>query len=168
MPPSEVGKTKVDLRSVAIKTDGTIVVGDIKRKVLTEHSPTGGELRSTVPVKIAPHFLAVDIDDRVVVSDYTSKTVAVVDSNGAELFTVKPLINDRPVKYCFGVCADWSGIYVAAVNDDNAGHIHHYDTRGRFLKCIAQGLHWPLGLTFASDGQLAVAGRYSVKIYHEV
>ncbi|XP_022111749.1 tripartite motif-containing protein 3-like, partial [Acanthaster planci] len=65
VPPSEGGKTAVDLRSVAVKTDGTIVVGDIERMVLTEHSPTDGELRSTIPVKIKTRYVAVDSSDRV-------------------------------------------------------------------------------------------------------
>ncbi|XP_022111617.1 tripartite motif-containing protein 3-like [Acanthaster planci] len=164
VPPSEVGKTAVNLQSVAVKTDGTIVVGDIKRMVLTEHSPTDGKLRSTIPVKIKPRYVAVDSNDRVVISDF-KQLVGVVDGNGDTLFTIKPIINGEVVRYCTGVCADSTGIYVAMQNGSYTGDIHHYDPQGGFLHCIAEGLHWPVGITFTADGQLAVADLYSVKIY---
>ncbi|XP_022111647.1 uncharacterized protein LOC110990871 [Acanthaster planci] len=166
VPPSEVDKTAVDLQSVAAKTDGTIVVGDVKRMVLTEHSPTDGELRSTIPVKIKPCYVAVDSNDRVVISDCKQQLVGVVGTNGDTLFTIKPTIDGEVVRRCTGVCADSTGVYVAMHNDDeDTGHIHHYDPQGGFLHCIAEGLHYPLGITFTADGQLAVADFYSVKIY---
>ncbi|XP_022111618.1 E3 ubiquitin-protein ligase TRIM71-like [Acanthaster planci] len=166
VPPSEVSKTAVDLWSVAVKTDGTIVVGDVQRMVLTEHSPTDGELRSTVPVKIEPRYVAVDSNDRVVISDCEQQLVGVVSANGDTLFTIKPTIDGEVVRYCTGVCADSAGIYVAMHNDDDdTGHIHHYDPQGGFLHCIAEGLHYPQGITFVADGQLAVADFNSVKIY---
>ncbi|XP_022111748.1 uncharacterized protein LOC110990995 [Acanthaster planci] len=164
VPPSEVGKTAVNLWSVAVKTDGTIVVGDIRRMVLTEHSPTDGELRSTIPVKIEPCYVAVGSNDRVVINDF-KQLVGVVDGNGDTLFTIKPIIDGEVVRRCTGVCADSTGIYVAMHNDDDTGHIHHYDPQGGFLHCIAEGLHWPMGITFTADGQLAVGEYYSVKIY---
>ncbi|XP_022111603.1 uncharacterized protein LOC110990814 [Acanthaster planci] len=167
VPPIEVGKTAVDLQSVAVKTDGTIVVGDIERMVLTEHSPTDGQLRSTITVKIKPFYLTVDSSDRVVLSG-CSMSVGIVDRNGDTLHTIRPTINDEVVQYCTGVCADSAGIYVAMHNGLGTGHIHHYDPQGGFLHCIAQGLCSPHGMTFTADGQLAVADYYSVKIYHEV
>ncbi|XP_038062897.1 uncharacterized protein LOC119733389 [Patiria miniata] len=166
--PSEVGKTTVDLRSVAVKNDSTIAVGDVGRMVLTVHSPTDGELLHTIPVKIKPHFLAFDSNDRVIISDCTSQTVDIAGGNGTTKRTIKPTINGQPVKYCNGVCTDSSGIYVAMHNGANTGHIHHYDPQGGFLQCIAQGLHYPQGITFPSDGQLAVANYNSVKMYHQV
>ncbi|XP_038062859.1 uncharacterized protein LOC119733345 [Patiria miniata] len=168
VPPSEVGQTAVDLRSVAVKNDGTIAVGDVARMVLTVHSPTDGELLHTIPVKIKPYFLAFDSNDRAIISNYESQTVDIADGNGTTKRTIKPTINGKLVKYCFGVCTDGSGIYVALQNGDNTGHIHHYDPQGGFLQCIAQGLHWPRGITFTSGGQLAVADWTSVKMYHQV
>ncbi|XP_022108966.1 E3 ubiquitin-protein ligase TRIM33-like [Acanthaster planci] len=164
VPPSEVGKTAVDLHRLAIKADGTIVVGDTKRMVLTEHSPTDGELRSTIPVKIKPHFLAVECSGRFVISD-CSKTVGLVDGNGESLFTIKPTIDGEVAECCSGVCADSTGIYVAMHNGNYTGHVHHYDPQGGFLHCIAQGLFHPKGITFTADGQLAIADYYSVKMY---
>ncbi|XP_038062939.1 tripartite motif-containing protein 72-like [Patiria miniata] len=169
VPPSdEVDKTAVDLHSVAVKNDDTIVVGDARRMVLTEHSPTDGELLRTIPVKIKPYFLAVDdSNDRIVISD-KSQAVDVADGNGTTRRTIKPTMNDEPVQYCNGVYTDSSGIYVAMENGPSTRHIHHYDPQGGFLKCIAQGLHSPRGITLTSDGQLAVADWYSIKIIHHV
>ncbi|XP_038062519.1 transcription intermediary factor 1-beta-like [Patiria miniata] len=167
VPPSEVGKTKVDLRSVAVKSDGTIAVGDIGKMVLTEHSPTDGEILRIIQVKIKPLFLAVDNYDRFVISDRL-QTVHVADSNGNSQHTIKPTINGKQVTQCNGICTDSSGIYVAMLHGVNTGHIHHYDPQGGFLKCIAQGLYEPMGITLKSDGQLAVADHYSVKMYHQV
>ncbi|XP_038062896.1 uncharacterized protein LOC119733388 [Patiria miniata] len=168
VPPSEVGKTAVDLKSVAVKNDGTIAVGDVARMVLTVHSPTDGELLHTIPVKIKPYFLAFDSNDRAIISDYKSQTVDIAGCNGTTKRTFKPTINGQPVKYCNGVCTDGSGIYVAMPNGEHNGHIHNYDLQGGFLKCIAQGLDWPYGIMLTSDGQLAVADRSSVKMYDQV
>ncbi|XP_038062857.1 E3 ubiquitin-protein ligase TRIM56-like [Patiria miniata] len=168
VPTSEVGKTTVDLQSVAVKNDGTIAVGDVARMVLTVHSPTDGELLHTIPVKIKPYFLAFDSNDRAIISDYESKTVDITDGNGTTKRTIKPTINGQPVHHCSGVCTDSSGIYVAMHNGSNTGHIHHYDPQGGFLQCIAQGLYNPRGIKFSSHGQLAVADWYSVKMYHQV
>ncbi|XP_038062666.1 E3 ubiquitin-protein ligase TRIM56-like isoform X2 [Patiria miniata] len=168
VPPSEVGKTAVDLKSVAVKNDGTIAVGDVARMVLTVHSPTDGELLHTIPVKIRPYSLAFDSNAQVIISDYTSHTVDIAGDNGTSKCTIKPTINGQPVKQCNGVCTDSTGIYVAMHKGDNTGHIHHYDPQGGFLKCIARGLHYPKGITFTSDGQLAVADYYRVKMYHQV
>ncbi|XP_038062723.1 E3 ubiquitin-protein ligase TRIM56-like [Patiria miniata] len=168
VPPSEVGKTTVDLQSVAVKNDGTIAVGDVARMVLTVHSPTDGELLHTIPVEIQPYFLAFDSNDRVIISDFSSQTVDIAGGNGTTKRTIKPTINGQPVCYCFGVCTDSSGMYVAMSKGYNTGHIHHYDPQGGFLQCIAQGLYNPLGITFSSHGQLAVADYSSVKMYHQV
>ncbi|XP_038062523.1 E3 ubiquitin-protein ligase TRIM71-like [Patiria miniata] len=168
VPPNEVGKTTVDLHSVAVKNDGTIAVGDVARMVLTVHSPTDGELLHTIPVKIKPYFLAFDGNDQVIISCNASKTVDIAGSNGTTKCTIKPTINGQQVRNCNGVCTDSSGIYVAMHNGNDTGHIHHYDPQGGFLQCIVQGLHYPIGITFTSDGQLAVADFYSVKTYHQV
>ncbi|XP_022111076.1 uncharacterized protein LOC110990393 [Acanthaster planci] len=173
VPPSEVGKTAVKLQSVAVKTDGTIVVGDIERMVLTEHSPTDGELRSTIPVKIKPYFLAVDSNDRVVISDSTwassmSRTVGIVDGNGDTKFPITPTIEGQPVAMCSNVCTGGTDIYVAMYKGDHNGCIYRYNPQGGILRRVVQGLYRPRGITFTADGQLAVADTYSLKIFQKV
>ena len=64
-----VGKTKrLNPGSVTVKKDGTILVSDLERKLLTEHSPTDGALINTIPVTTEPCFLAIDNNNRIVVS----------------------------------------------------------------------------------------------------
>ncbi|XP_071790501.1 E3 ubiquitin-protein ligase TRIM33-like isoform X2 [Asterias amurensis] len=169
VPHSEMDKTSVDLFSVAVIKD-TIMVGDVKRSVITKHRSSDGSLIDTVSVQTEPHFLAIDSKDRVVVSGGNRQQVDIVDITGTTLFSINPKINSQPVKSCRGVCCDSSAIYIAVWNDDyNTGHIHQYDTQGRFLSCIAQGLYDPRGISLTSDGQqLAVADWNSVKIYNKV
>ncbi|XP_022105857.1 uncharacterized protein LOC110987431 [Acanthaster planci] len=169
VPQSEVDKTEVNLCSVAVRKDGTILVGDVKRMVWTEHRPTDGQLLHTVPVQTPPYFLAVDdCSDRVVVCGSNKQKVDIASSNGRILASIKPTISGPPVMHCFGVCCSSSEIYIAVCNEPGTGHIHHYDLDGIFLTCLAQGLYSPRGITFTSDEQLAVADKYSVKRYHKV
>ncbi|XP_038062938.1 E3 ubiquitin-protein ligase TRIM56-like [Patiria miniata] len=167
---SQVDKTQVELRSVVIKRNGTILVGDVKRMVWTEHRPIDGEILRTVPVQVPPWYLAVDDDtDRVVVSGRETKKVDVADSKGTTLRTIEPTINGKPVWSCRGVCCDSSGIYLAMLQSVlGTGHIHHYDIDGRFLDCLAHDLFDPCGIALTSDGQLAVPDGHSVKMYHKV
>ena len=169
LPLNEVGKTYVNLWSIAAKKNGHILVGDVDRKVVTVHRPTDGGILSTMPVTTTPRFLAVDCNDIVVISGYGENQVAVIDENSTTLLTIKPTIDGQQVNYCQCVCCDGSDIYIAVDNGNDTGHIHHYDSCGRFISCIAKGLYAPRGITLTSDRkQLAVADFYSVKIYHIV
>ncbi|XP_038062640.1 E3 ubiquitin-protein ligase TRIM56-like [Patiria miniata] len=169
VPKHQVDKTEMNLWSLAV-TKNSILVGDTKNMVWTEHKATDGEILHTIPVQTKPHCLAVDDDtDRVVVSGGDTKKVDVGDSKGRTICTVNPTINGVPVGNCMGVCCDSSGIYLAVEQGGHGtGHIHHYDLDGRFLDCLAQGLYCPCGITFTSNGELAVAEWISIKMYHKV
>ncbi|XP_071786896.1 E3 ubiquitin-protein ligase TRIM33-like [Asterias amurensis] len=168
VPHSEVGKTSVYLRSVAVMKD-TIMVGDVRRSVITKHRSSDGLLIGTVSVQTQPWFLAIDSKDRFVVSGGDRQQVDIVGINGTTLFSINPKISSQPVGDCNGVCCDSSAIYIAVWNGFNTGHIHQYDTQGRFLSCIAQRLYLPCGISLTSDGQqLAVADCKSVQIYNKV
>ncbi|XP_022110246.1 uncharacterized protein LOC110989869, partial [Acanthaster planci] len=169
VPQSEVDRTEVNLCSVAVRKDGTILVGDVKRMVWTEHRPNDGQLLHTVPVPTPPWFLAVDdYTDRVIVNGVNEQRVYVVSANDTAQSIIEPTIDGQSVQVCSGVCSDKSGIYIAVSNRLGYGHIHHYDLDGIFLACLAQGLQFPYGITFTSDGQLAVADRFSIKMYHKM
>ncbi|XP_038062775.1 E3 ubiquitin-protein ligase TRIM39-like [Patiria miniata] len=166
----QVDKTLVDLQSTAVRTNGTILVGDTRRMVWTEHKPTNGEILHTIPVQTPPWFLAVDDDtDKVFISGRQTNQVDVANSKGTTLFTIKPTIDGQPVLRTQGVCCDRSGIYLGVTQSGfGTNHIHHYDLDGRFLDCLAQDLYLPQAMTFTSDGQLAVDDWHSVKMYHKV
>ncbi|XP_038065568.1 uncharacterized protein LOC119735734 [Patiria miniata] len=171
---SEVGKTEVQLTSVSVMPNGNIVVGDRKRKVLTELDPRNGEILHTMLVKIRPDYLAVLSNGWIVISDIEEGLLAIVevsDGNAFPVAIIQPTIGGKPVKYCKGICSNSSGIYIAVTATEfvNTGHIHHYDCTGQFISCVAQGLYTPCGITFTADRQqLAVADLYSVKIFHKV
>ncbi|XP_038062772.1 E3 ubiquitin-protein ligase TRIM56-like [Patiria miniata] len=164
----QVDKTEMNLQSLAA-TKNSILVGDTKNMVWTEHKATDGEILHTIPVQTPPCYLAVDDDtDIVVVSGGDTKKVDIADSKGTTNGTINPTINGKPVK-CRGVCCDSSGIYLVVYQGvTGTGHIHHYDLDGMFLDCLAQGLYIPRGITFTSDGQLAVTNWNKVKMYHKV
>ncbi|XP_022105854.1 uncharacterized protein LOC110987428 isoform X2 [Acanthaster planci] len=166
VPQSEVDKTEVNLWSVAVRKDGTILVGDVERMVWTEHRPTDGQLLHTVPVQTPPYFLAVDhCTERVVVCGVGKQKVDVAASDGETRSIIEPTIDGKPARCCRGVCCDGSGIYITVCNELGTGHIHHYDLDGVFLSCLVQYLRTPCGITFTSDGQLAISEPYSVKMY---
>ncbi|XP_071786898.1 uncharacterized protein [Asterias amurensis] len=167
VPHSEVGKTSVDLQSVAVIKD-TIMVGDVKRSVITKHRSSDGSLIDTVSVQTRPLYLAIDNKDRVVFGGGIPPQVDIVGVDGGTL-SIYPKIDSQLVKSCRGVCCDSSAIYIAVDNKDfNTGHIHRYDTRGRFLSCIVQGLYNPGGISLTSDGQQLAVADNSVKIYNKV
>ncbi|XP_022110268.1 uncharacterized protein LOC110989886 [Acanthaster planci] len=171
VPQSKVDKMDVNLQSVAVRKNGTILVGDVKRMVWTEHRPTDGQLLHTVTVQTPPYFLAVDDytnTGRVVVSGGDKQRFDVAASNGKTLAHIKPTIHGCQVQHCCGACYGDSGIFITVSNELGTGHIHHYDRKGVFLACLAQGLFFPQGITFKSDGQLAVADQKSVKMYQKV
>ncbi|XP_038065195.1 E3 ubiquitin-protein ligase TRIM56-like [Patiria miniata] len=168
----EVGNADNSLLSVAIMPNGNIIAG-LKKKVLIELDPRDGDILHTMPVKIRPGFLVVLSNGWIVISDWKQGLVEIVEvsnGNAVTVNTIRPTIDGKPVKYCKGVCSKSSGIYIAAdTGYIKTGHIHHYNCTGQFVSCVAQGLYDPYGITFTADGQqLAVADRYSVKIYHKV
>ncbi|XP_038064914.1 E3 ubiquitin-protein ligase TRIM56-like [Patiria miniata] len=169
---SEVGKTDVWLMSAAVMPNGNIMIGDGKRKVLTELNPRNGEILHTMSVKTRPAYLTVLSNGWIVISDDEEglvETVEVSDGNAVTVCVIKPTIGGKPVKYCRGVCSNSSGIYLAVMAEYvNTGHIHHYNCAGQFVSCVVQGLYCPGGITFTADGQqLVVADLYSIKIYHK-
>ena len=154
-----------------MKRDGTILVGLSTENVITLiHRPAGKPIHTTrISLPKSPRFLATDCNDRIVVSG-RDEVIIVIDDQGATLVTIKPTMNGQPVSYCRGVCWDGSDIYVAVDNHGIvSGHIHRYDGDGKFISCIIQGLHRPMGITFTEDGQhLAVAHGSDVNIYQKV
>ncbi|XP_022099218.1 uncharacterized protein LOC110983887 [Acanthaster planci] len=173
VPMWDFGEVGVMLVSVAVMKNGNILVGDMHRMVLTEHKPDDGKLIHTIPVEIAPNWLAVMSNGWIVISDEKKGQVAIVDvsdGNATQVTTIKPIIDGQPVKYCRGVSSNGEDIFVAAVKSyPGTGHIHNYHYTGRFVSCVARDLHWPMGITLTADRQrLVAADWYSVKIYHQL
>ncbi|XP_038064881.1 uncharacterized protein LOC119735249 [Patiria miniata] len=173
-------KTDVDLRGIAVTKDGTLLVGDAKQNVLTEHSPDG-TLIGSAPVSVRPSYLAADGGGRLMVISGGVQEVHVLHGSThrassnttvttTTTTTIRPSIDGRPVKHSNGVCCDRSGcVYIAVDSGEGTGHIHRYRSDGKFLECAVQDLCNPYGIAFTADGQqLAVADCYSVKLYRKV
>ena len=162
---AEAPRTRVNLASLAVKPDGTILVGDVGRCVVTEHRPVDGSLLRTLEVGTPPHYMSVDAGGRLLLSGADRRAAEAVDDAGACLVTIRPLVDNDRVEYCTGVCSDASGVYLAVHNGSDTGHIHHYDAKGKFKSCLASGLHYPMNIKLcAAKQQIAVADWTSVKI----
>ncbi|XP_071807752.1 uncharacterized protein [Asterias amurensis] len=162
----------VNLRGVAVKRMGTIIVGDVSNTSISEHFPDGSILRLIFfKGDKQPFDLAVDSQDRIVVGDRSSEVV-VIDDNGDTLITIKPTIGGVNKVKCVSMVCDGSGIYITVsfrIDNERHSHIHQYDNEGNFLKCIIKDLFCPMAIQFTSDGQrLAVADTPETKIYHKV
>ena len=156
---------------ICTKRDGTVVVGHSSESGLSFYQNIGSGI-NVIPLEKPAGFLATDCNNRVVVGGFDDDNqVIVIDDQNATLLTIKPTMNGQPVDYCRGICCDNSGIYVAVSNRDPvSGHIHHYDSYGKFISCIIQGLSQPTAITIWEDGQqLAVlVDKAKVKIYQKV
>ena len=156
---------------ICTKRDGTVVVGHSSESGLSFYQNIGSGI-TIIPLEKPAGFLATDCNNRVVVGGFDDDNqVIVIDDQNATLLTIKPTMNGQPVDYCRGICCDNSGIYVAVSNRDPvSGHIHHYDSYGKFISCIIQGLSQPTAITIWEDGQqLAVlVDKAKVKIYQKV
>ncbi|XP_071794604.1 E3 ubiquitin-protein ligase TRIM45-like [Asterias amurensis] len=159
---------------ICMKRDGNVVVGHSSKSGITYKRNRDRVIStSTKPLEKTPGFLATDSNDRVVVGGCDDDNqVIVIDDEGATLLTIKPTMNGQPVDYCRGICCDNSGIYVAVSNRDPvSGHIHHYDSYGKFISCIIQDLSQPTAITIWEDGQqlaVLVDKKAKVKIYQKI
>ncbi|XP_038072776.1 tripartite motif-containing protein 3-like [Patiria miniata] len=165
--PCEVSNDHVDLRSVAVDGSGHIVVGDVKRKVLTEHKPRDGAIVRVLQLETPPEFLAINSVSHTLVSGEYSGIAQGVNQ-GDTVFTIMPTIKGTRVRCCTGVSWGKHGlIYIAMHNKTTgSGHVHMYDALGRFVKCIIQGLYLPQGIGLTEDDkQIVVADYDNIKVY---
>ncbi|XP_038065287.1 E3 ubiquitin-protein ligase TRIM56-like [Patiria miniata] len=166
-PPGTDTKTPVNIVSVAVKKDGVIVVGDVERKVVTEHRSTDGELLRTIPTNVPPYFLDVGETDKLLLSGLDTGDVEEIDGVGTAKFTVRPVIAGEDQVSCGGVCYGEEGNFYVVVHgkESHIGHVHQYTSAGEFLGCVAQDLYDPNGIALTTRGELAVADCFSVKVY---
>ena len=179
--------------SIEVASDGQILVGDVRRKVITIHK----ELDSTwewigkVVLDIEPHFLAIgDFQNghqnyqqngghHVLVCDWKSGLVKAVDLAAAEdsaiIFQIDSFTVDGYHGLPKGVAFDNDNqrffLAVSRLDDStnkknvyiNTGHIHEYSNSGQFQRCICKGLNHPRGMRW-HKGTLYIANTYSVVI----
>ncbi len=186
--------TKKSSRCVAVNdSTGAIVVGDFHRELVTVHNGNDYKIEKEIHVGVKPVHVAVNNKNQVAVCVMFHEPAEVVavnifylvlrhnqaggkvvafDESGDELYTIVPVIGGELAKP-YGIAYDSDcGMYIAVTKFDissrlakpDTGHIHYYNSSGEFVKCVAKGLHWPLGINLGKDG-LAVADKKSAKVY---
>ena len=172
-------------RCIAVNSKtGEIVVGDYHRELVTVHNGEDFTLQKEIYVDLKPVHVAVNKKNQVAVCmmnhELNRRTdkfcdhfkVVVFDYTGDELFTIVPKISGGEVDKSLGIVYDSGcGLYIAVskfdkslLNKENGGHIHYYGSSGEFVKCVAKGLYWPLGMGIGKN-LLAVADKKSVRVY---
>ncbi|XP_022100720.1 tripartite motif-containing 13-like [Acanthaster planci] len=146
VPSCEVETTNVDLQSVAINGCGNVVVGDVKRNMLTEHQPSDGVIVRELPLDTPPEFLAINSESQALVSSEYSGVVKCIHQ-GRTAFTIMPTIRGTKVRCCTGVSWGKDQVFYVAMHNkaSGTGQVHLYGASGQFLKCIIQGLHFTPG-----------------------
>ena len=103
------------------------------------------------------------------------QVVKALTISGQEVYTLDAFMVDGKVGGPQGsVCDELGYVYIAVMEHDESngnvnlesGHIHQYDYRGNFMKCIIQGIYHPQGLAMSKSGSdLYVANEKSVLKY---
>ncbi|XP_072049804.1 uncharacterized protein [Amphiura filiformis] len=175
------------------RNSGEVLVGDFHRELVTVHNGDDFKLVKEIHVGLQPVHVAVNKKNQVAVCMMMHEPAEVVavnffyrvlshkraggkvvafDYSGDELFTIVPIMGDELAKP-YGVVYDSDcGLYVAVTKFDissrlakpNTGHIHYYNSSGEFVKCVAKGLYWPLGMGIGKD-LLAVADKQSARVF---
>lgn len=174
-------------------SNGDVLVGDYHREMITVHDGGSFKIKKEVHVGLKPVHIAVNAQNQILVTVLFQEPAEVVATNlfflvlkqnqaggkvvafdydGDEVFTIVPVMSGELAKP-FGVAYDSDGgLYVALSKFDlksrmtkpNTGHIHYYNGKGEFVKCVVKGLHWPLGIALRKD-VLAVADNDNVKVF---
>ena len=176
--------------SIDVTSDAQILVGDVRRKVITMHAVSGDkcEWLRKVNLNIEPHFLATTFQNgrhQVLVCDWKAGLVnaidlAVEDKDDNVIFELDNFKVDGFKGLPKGLAYDNNGHFFIAVSrlDDssdnsnttknvfaNTGHIHQYSSCGKFELCLFRGLSHPRGMTWF-NGRLYIANTRSIAILH--
>ena len=180
--------TDVRLKGVVMDSEGNILVGDRARKVINiQMHPGGKEVKEIRCGEPYVGGIAVNSQKQIIYCSHEigtvySKVVA-IDYSGDEVFSFTPRIDEDVTGKLWTtgivsskiweeidgiVCDEFDNIYLAmsVIGIDNTGHIHKYNSRGKFLHCVARGLYDPCDVAIArDDGALVVANDRSILFY---
>ena len=185
-----------NLTGIATDNRGHVIVWASQEHKVTQYScPDGDRLNSIQVDEKLQELTRITVnskDQLLFYDDCTSRggnvKVVLTDSNGRELFAIKPKIGERETGKTYrgievGVCGLALGkndqIYLALkvctpnmakysglIGLPNTGHIHRYSSTGEFQQCVIRGLHSPHDLAMTSDGALTVANDDSILKYN--
>ena len=155
---------------LAVDDNNLIAVGYQDKEEISLHDPDGSLIR-TLPAPGIGNYLTI-CKQRLIYTDDQSNKLVSVDYNGDIIFSVD-IISDRMSAFDYdptGVCCDRDGsIYVAASDWLTASdEIWRFSPDGKYIECVIKDCSKPRGITFTPGGDLIVAARQSVQIYHRV
>ena len=170
--PDDDPDEKVTPTRVTVTPQGEVVVGDRHRRLVTIHTEADNWVPKKVAAPIRPWYLSSNSQGHILMSDDWERTVVSMNQQGVILFMIEDFIVDGENGEPYGMaCDENDDVYIAVmkVSKNNqsrqgSGHIHQYDNKGNFLRCIAKYLRHPYGITM-SNGSLYVANKKSVHIY---
>ena len=156
---------------VAVMRTGEIVITDIGSKscLCSIHSSSGIRKRdfSTKGTSngqlLQPNYLAVDHQDRILISDAEQNCVKIFNPQGKELLKFSDG-SDKKKLTPFGICVDAQNNILVA--DHTYGGVSLFSSDGRFIQNIAKISDQPWGIAIHDNGSLAVATDPSLLMYH--
>ncbi|XP_038052429.1 tripartite motif-containing protein 2-like, partial [Patiria miniata] len=146
------------------------VVFNGQRMVTSLYNLDGSLIRDIASASICQEDIAISSKGRLIFTQYDSSILQCVEMTGKEVFAVRTSLEDKEATPA-GVCCDDAGdIYVTFHCGPHTGssEVHHYDSQGVYVDCVANKLLWPFGITFSPSGELVVADQNSVKIFHRI
>ena len=167
---------------VSVTCNNEIIIANSHNWILTVHREIDGWQPRKIKLDIQPIFLSTNRLGHILVTGDKDKdkasVVKALTTSGQEVYTIDAFMVDGKVGGPEGLVCDETGcVYIAVMKFNektgnvflNTGHIHQYDHRGNFMKCIIQGIYSPYGLTMSKSGSdLYVANMKSVLKYSAI
>ncbi|XP_038058633.1 tripartite motif-containing protein 5-like [Patiria miniata] len=154
---------------LAVNENNQIAIGSSYRQNIVLFSSDGSLIDTLSDQKVSEHMTC--YKQRLIYSYLRWKKLRSIDTNGDEIFAVG-MPSDCPDSMGpAGVCCDKDGDIYVAMNVDwssSGGEIHRFSADGEHIGCVIKGCGSPRGITLTPNGDLVVAARESVSIYHPV
>ncbi|XP_038053713.1 E3 ubiquitin-protein ligase TRIM71-like [Patiria miniata] len=151
---------------LAVDDSNLIAVGYEAKKEIALHKPDGSLIRR-LPAPMIEDYLTM-YNHRLIYTNWPKKRLVYVDYYGTSVFSVDMTSNMQRGWCPTGVCCDSDGSIYVAVDRYPTGDILYYSPDCKYIGCVIKGCGHPRGITFTSHGDLVVAARRSVQIYHRV
>ncbi|XP_038052218.1 tripartite motif-containing protein 2-like [Patiria miniata] len=157
----------INTSGTTVDKDNLAVVVNQQRRVTSLYNLDGSLIRDIPGAPIRQEDIAMCNKGRLVSAAYHCSALRCVEITGKEMFTVSTSLGDKEAKPA-GVCCDDAGDIYVTLHCGDIGEVHHYDSQGVYVDCVAKQLWWPCGIAFSPNGELVVADQNSVKIFHRV
>ncbi|XP_072046642.1 E3 ubiquitin-protein ligase TRIM56-like [Amphiura filiformis] len=142
-----------ELKGITVSiTKNQVIIGEIKKKYISIHSLNGVHC-SSIPLKVAPHYIVTTRHGTIVVSsNENNQGVQILDCSGTVLHTINApegVSKWHPVGVCYN---SYDDIYV--FNRGSPVGIYRFSSSGSLLGCVNKAFTYSDmcgGLTFSQD-----------------